>query len=235
MSSGTVLRHSPTVTPTWRWESGGCSCGARGRRRRRGGRGLGRHGRRRFSCPYRPTARALVRLPALVSGEQVADREVDRLGQGFGGCQFRFCRFPYPRGVGGQLLGGVRGDLGEDRLPLLDPFEYQGSRAGLGFGSANSLLCVVHRCAPFLVGAVPCSRHGSAGNLLTALDRKAPRGVTRERHDLSPQQLGVLGFGNQGELAMPIVDDLDVFGPDDPDGPGTSCPLNPCGSTTKES
>src|SRR5579863_1882062 len=109
MSSGTVLRRSPPVTPTWRWESGGCSCGARGRRRRRRGRGCGGHGRRRFSCPYWPSARSLVRLPALVSGEEVADREVDRFGKGFGGCHFRFCPFPHPRGVGGQLVGGVRG------------------------------------------------------------------------------------------------------------------------------
>ena len=81
MFSGTDLRHSPTVTPTWRWESGRCGCCSGDWRQRRRGWGWSRRGWRRLCGPYRPTACSLIRLPALVSGEEVADCEVDRLGK----------------------------------------------------------------------------------------------------------------------------------------------------------
>jgi len=47
---------------------------------------------------------------------------------------------------------------------------------------------------------------------MTALNRKTASGITRDGHDLSPQPLGVLGLRNKRKLAVPIVDNLDVFG-----------------------
>src|SRR5450631_135473 len=144
MSSAARLRPDPTVMPTRRWERRGCGGGSgnQGRRRRR--RGCGQRGRRRSSRPYCPTARSLVLLPALVAGEDAAEREVDRLRRGLCGRHFRRCRLLDPRRVFAQLLGGVSGDLGEDRLPFLNPFEDQRSGAGFGLGSANSLVRVFH-------------------------------------------------------------------------------------------
>src|SRR5450631_57220 len=212
MFSAARLRPDPTITPIWRWESGLRGCRPGDLRRRRPCRRRGKGRRLGFLRPYCPTTRSLVLLPALIAGEDVAEREVDRLGHGLGGCQLRGCRLPYPHGVGSQLLRGIRRNLGKDRLSFLSSFEDQRSCTGLGLRSASFLLRVFHGCVPFLVGAVPCSRHGSAGDLLTALNRKTASGITRDGHDLSPQPLGVLGLRNKRELAVPIVDNLDVLG-----------------------
>ena len=101
--------------------------------------------------------------------------------------------------------------FGEDRLPFLSVFQDQRSRAGLGFGSAGFLLRAFHGCVPFLVGTGPCSRHGSAGDFRTGSDQRTAAGVTRDRHELSAQQLSFLGLGNERELTVAVVDHLDVF------------------------
>src|SRR5665213_3366353 len=210
MSSTARLRPRPTVTPTRRWECGGPGRGPGYRRRGRCRRRCGRR-RRVFVCAGWSTVGSLVLMPALVPSEEVADCEIDGLGNGFRGRHLRGRRFPDPGSVFAQLLRCVGRDLGEDRLSFLSVFQDQRSLAGLGFGSAGFLLRVFHGCVPFLVGAGPCSLHGSAGDLWTGSDQKTAAGVTRQRHELSAQQLSFLGLGNERELTVPIVDHLDVF------------------------